>query len=123
VDKKAACIAMCACGQVDSPLFNPEKYPGMNPILSIKFCTVPVSAKDFSPGGTIVYSIEEVFNQWYGVMDTLEKGGELGVHEKQKEFLDSSTKGMNFGKMVTFTFDQAVKSSPPSSPSKYIAEQ
>jgi hypothetical protein len=123
VDKKAACIAMCACGQIDSPLFNPTEYPGMTPILSVRFCTVPVSAKDFSPGGIVVYSIEEVFKQLYGVVDTLDKGGELGVHEKQKEFLDSSIKGMDFGKMVTFTFDQAVKSSPPSAPSEYMSKQ
>jgi hypothetical protein len=123
IDKKAACIAMCACGQIDSPLFDPAKFPGMSPILSIKFCTVPVSAKDFSPGGTVVYSIEEVFKQLYGVVDALDKGGEVGVHEKQKEFLDSSIKGMNFGKMVTFTFSQAEKSSPPADTSEYMSKQ
>jgi hypothetical protein len=53
----------------------------------------------------------------------MSRGGELGVHEKQKEALDSSTRGMNFGKMFTFTFDQSVKSTPPARSTKYFSKQ
>ncbi|MDR2191124.1 MAG: hypothetical protein LBP53_08425 [Candidatus Peribacteria bacterium] len=68
-----------------------------------------MTAKDFSPKGKVVYSIEESLKEIYGVVDTLEKGGELGTYEKQKEFMDSSTKGMDFGKMIAFTFSQSTK--------------
>ena len=77
LDKKAACMAICACGQRDSPLFDPYKNPGLGPIMSVKFCAVPVTAKNFSQRGLVVYSIETIVDEIYGVLDTLDKSGEL----------------------------------------------
>jgi hypothetical protein len=77
VDKKAACMAMCACGQRDSPLFDPYKTPGLGPIMSIKFCTVPATPKTFSQRGLVVYSIEKIFEELYGVLNSLDRSGEL----------------------------------------------
>jgi hypothetical protein len=79
-DKKLACKAMCICEKRDSSdidLFDPYKTPGLGPILIVKICTVPTSNKNFSPGGTIVTSIEEVYSQLLGVVDSLDKSGEL----------------------------------------------
>lgn len=109
IDQKAACMAMCACGQRDSPLFDPYKTPGLGPIMSIKFCTVPVTSKSFSQRGVVVYSIEEIFNQLYGVLDSLDRSGELWINVKQSEFLDSSTKKMSFPKSISFTISQSAK--------------
>lgn len=57
----------------------------------------------------VVQSIEEVYGELYGVIDTLDKSGQLGIWEKQQEFLDNPAENLNFAKTLTFTFDQNVK--------------
>ena len=76
MDEKLACQAMCACGQYNSPVFDPYETPGLGPILRVKYCTVPVTAKTFS-NGMYVYSIESIFKELYAIIDSLERSGEL----------------------------------------------
>jgi hypothetical protein len=44
-----------------------------------------------------------------GVVDTLDKSGELGTYTPQKEFLDNPASNINFAKSLTFTFDQFIQ--------------
>ncbi|GHV25677.1 hypothetical protein FACS1894176_04780 [Bacteroidia bacterium] len=111
-DKKLACKAMCICEKRDSSdidLRDPYKTPGLGPILIVKVCTVPSTNRNFSSRGVTVQSIEEVYGQLFGVVDTLDKSGELGITEQQKEFLDNPASNINFAKSLTFTFDQFIQ--------------
>jgi hypothetical protein len=70
-------MTMCACGEWKTPRFDPYKTPGLGPLLVVRYCAVPPTVKEFSQKGILVYSIEGAYNQMYGVLDTMDKGGEL----------------------------------------------
>ncbi|MDR3168305.1 MAG: hypothetical protein LBU27_00645 [Candidatus Peribacteria bacterium] len=90
----------------------------------VKICTVPASSRNFEGKGTVVKSIEEIFGQLIGVVDTLDKSGELGTYKKEKEMLDNSASNINFGKSITFTFDQVVqKKADPQKKPKQLKEK
>ena len=41
VDEQFACMLKCSCGEINSPIFDPEVNPGMWPIFMIRYCAVP----------------------------------------------------------------------------------
>ena len=41
VDGQFACMLKCSCGEIKSPIFNPDVNPGMWPIFMIRYCAVP----------------------------------------------------------------------------------
>ncbi len=41
VDGQFACMLKCSCGEIKSPIFDPDVNPGMWPIFMIKYCAVP----------------------------------------------------------------------------------
>lgn len=41
IDQQFTCMAKCSCGEIKSPIFNPEVNPGMWPIFMIRYCAVP----------------------------------------------------------------------------------
>ena len=41
VDGQLACMLKCSCGEIKSPIFDPDVNPGMWPIFMIRFCAVP----------------------------------------------------------------------------------
>jgi len=47
-DQKASCMMMCACWEINSPIFDPSKTPWLWPILMIRFCTIPWVNHNFS---------------------------------------------------------------------------
>lgn len=109
IDQKAVCTVMCTCDTYKSPIRDPIK-DWLWPILQIKYCAVPTQNHFFDSDGIIIYSFERVINEIFGVLDSLDKSWELGIYEKQKEMLDSSTKSMNIAKQFTFTVEQTVRS-------------
>jgi len=74
---RAACKAMCACGEYVTPRFDPYETPGLGPIMIIRFCAVPPTVKEFAQRGRSIMAIESAFNEIYGVLDEMDKGGEL----------------------------------------------
>jgi len=110
-DQKIACAAKCACDTINSPRFDPAKYPGMGPIFKIRFCTVPAVNKGFSSKGKYVNSIEEIYEEWAGITSKLEQGGEVYISKEQKAMLDSSATQENFAKKLRFTIQNKRKKS------------
>ena len=102
-DQKASCMLMCACWEIESPIFNPETTPWLWPILMIRFCTVPAVATNFSVWWKKIVSIQEWVNEIYGVADKLSREGKLWMWTQQHNFLDASTKKMDVAKTVAFT--------------------
>ena len=41
VDGQLACMLKCSCGEIKSPIFDPDVNPGMGPIFMIRYCAVP----------------------------------------------------------------------------------
>ncbi len=41
VDGQLSCMLKCSCGEIKSPIFDPDVNPGMWPIFMIRFCAVP----------------------------------------------------------------------------------
>lgn len=105
IDQKASCMLKCACWEIKSPVFNPEKTPWLWPIFLIRFCAVPAVNTNFSVGGKRIYSIEEWFNEIYWVVDKLSREWKLWKWTQQYEFLDSSTKKMNIADTLAFSID------------------
>lgn len=105
IDQKASCMLKCACWEIKSPVFNPEKTPWLWPIFLIRFCAVPAVNTNFSVGGKRIYSIEEWFNEMYWVVDKLSREWKLWKWTQQYEFLDSSTKKMNIADTLAFSID------------------
>jgi len=105
IDQKASCMLKCACWEIKSPVFNPEKTPWLWPIFLIKFCAVPAVNTNFSVGGKRIYSIEEWFNEIYWVVDKLSREWKLWKWTQQYEFLDSSTKKMDIADTLAFSID------------------
>lgn len=106
IDQKASCYVMCACWEYESEVFDPDKFPGLWPIFTIKFCAVPGVNYDFSVWGKKIVSIEEWINEIYWVVDKLAREWKLGTWVPQHNFLDSTTKNMNFSETFTFTISQ-----------------
>lgn len=109
IDKKLACQVMCTCDVWESEMWDPMEYPGLWPILSVKYCAVPTQNHYFDSEGIIIYSFEKIINELYGILDALDRSWELGIFEKQKEMLDSSAINLDFAKMFTFTVEQQIK--------------
>lgn len=105
IDQKASCYVMCSCGEWDSPVFDPEQFPWLGPILYLRWCAVPAKSQTFSVWWTKLFSIEKWINEIYWVTLKLSDEWKLGIWTEQHNFLDSSTKKMNFGKMITFTLN------------------
>lgn len=105
IDQKASCMLKCACWEIKSPVFNPEKTPWLWPIFLIRFCAVPAVNTSFSVGWKRIYSIEEWFNEIYWVVDKLSREWKLWKWTQQYEFLDSSTKKMNIADTLAFSID------------------
>lgn len=106
IDQAASCMVMCSCGEWSSAkiwLFDPGQIPWLWPIFSIRFCAVPAESHIFSVWWKRIVSIEEWIKEIDWVVDTLENWGKLGMWVPQHNFLDSSTKKMNFGEMISFT--------------------
>lgn len=108
IDQKASCLVKCACGEISSAdidLFNPDKTPWLWPILMIRYCSVPAVDTKFSVWWKRIHSIEEWLKEIYGVVDKLSREWLLWKWTQQYEFLDSSTKQMNFADSFAFTID------------------
>lgn len=103
IDQKASCYVMCSCGEWHSDVFNPEQFPWLGPILSIRFCAVPAESQPFSVGGKWIMSLEEWIMEILWVTDKLEREWKLWMWTPQHNFLDSTTKKMNFWKTISFT--------------------
>ena len=103
VDQKASCMIMCACGEVKSPIFDPNVTPWLWPIFMIRFCAIPWVNHWFSVWWKKVMSIEEMLNEIYGVVDKLSSEWRLWTRTKQHNFLDSTTKNIKFGEIISFT--------------------
>ena len=105
IDQKASCYVKCACGEIKSPIFDPDKVPWLWPIFILKFCAVPAVNTKFSVWWKRIHSIEEWLNEIYGVVDKLAREWRLWKWTQQNEFLDSSTKQMNIWDTFAFTID------------------
>ena len=105
IDQKASCMLMCACWEIDSPIFNPDKTPWLWPIFTFRFCAIPAVATNFSVGWKRIHSIEEWLKEIYWVVDKLSREWRLWKWTQQYEFLDSSTKQMNVADTFAFTID------------------
>ena len=105
VDQQMSCRIMCACGEIDSPVFDPEKTQGLWPIFKIKFCTVPAENKNFSVWWRRIVSIEEWIKEIDGVVDKLSREWKLWIRTQQYNFLDSTTKKMNIANTFAFSID------------------
>ena len=104
-DQELSCKLMCACWEWKSPIFDPESTPGLWPIAMIKFCTVPWVDSRFSVGGRKMVSIEEWVKEMFWVVDKLSREWRLWIWTQQYNFLDSSTKKMDFWKSVSFSIN------------------
>ena len=104
-DQKATCKLMCACGEWKSKIFDPENTPGLWPIAMIKFCTVPWVDGRFSVGWRKMVGIEEWIKEIFWVVDKLSREWKLWIYTQQYNFLDSSTKEMNFFKSMAFSIN------------------
>ena len=98
-------MLMCACWEVKSPIFNPEKTPWLWPIFMIRFCTVPAVDTRFALWWKKIISIEEWVKEIYGVVDKLSREWRLGIWTQQYNFLDSTTKKMKVVDSVAFSID------------------
>lgn len=105
VDQKASCMLKCACGEIKSPIFNPEDTPWLWPIYTIRFCSIPAVDTKFSVGWKRIHSIEEWLREIYWVNDKLSREWRLWKWTQQNEFLDSSTKQMSFADSFAFTIN------------------
>ncbi len=105
IDQKASCMLKCACWEIKSPVFNPEKTPWLWPIFLIRFCAVPAVNTNFSIGWKRISSIEEWLNEIYWVVDKLSREWRLWKWTQQYEFLDSSTKKINIADTLAFSID------------------
>ena len=117
IDQKASCMVKCSCGEITSAddkifgkknklkLFDSDEFPWLWPILIIKFCAVPAVDTKFSVWWKRIHSIEEWIKEIYWVVDKLSREGLLWKWTQQYEFLDSSTKQMNFAETFAFTID------------------
>ena len=117
VDQKASCMVKCSCWEITSAddeifgvknrvkLFDLEEFPSLWPVLIIRFCAVPAVDTRFSVWWKRIHSIEEWLNEIYGVVDKLSREWKLWKWTQQYEFLDSSTKRMNFADSFAFTID------------------
>jgi len=103
VDQYASCLIMCTCGEIDSPIFNPDDNPWLWPIFKIRFCAVPGVDTRFALWGRKMNSVEEWIKEIYGVVDKLAREWRLWMWTQQYNFLDSSTKKMNVSETVAFT--------------------
>ena len=104
-DQRASCIVMCACGEIDSPIFNPKDTPWLWPIFKIRFCAVPATNTKFSVWWRRMMSLEEWMNEIYGVVDKLSREWRLWIWTQQYNFLDSTTKKTKISNTVAFTID------------------
>ncbi len=105
LDQKMSCKLMCACGEIDSPIFDPEKNEGLWPLFMIRFCTVPAQNMKFSVWWRKIVSIEEWIKEIYGVVDKLSREWKLWMWTQQYNFLDSTTKKMNIADSFAFSID------------------
>ena len=105
IDLKASCMLKCACWHIDSPIFDPEKFPWLWPIFVIRFCTVPSTDTKFSKWWKRIHSIEEWFKEIYGAVDKLSREWRLWVWTQQYNFLDSTTKKIKIADNFAFTVD------------------
>lgn len=117
IDQRASCMVKCACWEITSAddeifgvknkvkLFDSKEFPWLWPILLIRFCAVPAVDTRFSVWWKRIHSIEEWLKEIYGVVDKLSREWKLWKWTQQYEFLDSSTKRMNFADSFTFTID------------------
>lgn len=103
IDQQASCMMMCACGEIESPIFDPEKTPWLWPIFTIRFCTVPWMDTRFSIWWKRVVSIQEWINEIYWVVDKLSREWKLWIWTQQNNFLDSSTKKMKVVDSIAFS--------------------
>ena len=98
-------MLMCACWEIKSPIFNPEKTPWLWPIFMIRFCSIPAVDSRFSVWWKKMYSIEEWMNEIYGVNDKLSREWKLWIWTQQYNFLDSTTKDIKIKDMLSFTIN------------------
>ena len=105
IDLKASCMLKCACWEIESPIFDPEKTPWLWPIFVIRYCTVPSTDTKFSVWWKRIHSIEEWLKEIYWVVDKLSREWRLGIWTQQYNFLDSSTKKMKIADSFAFTID------------------
>ena len=105
LDQRASCELMCACWEWKSKIFDPEKNPWLWPIVMLKYCTVPAVDMKFSVWWKSVFSLEEMINEIYGVVDKLSREWKLGIWTQQRNFLDSSTKMMKVADTFAFSID------------------
>lgn len=102
-DQKASCMLMCACWEIESPIFDPDKNSWLWPILIVRFCAIPATNTSFSIWWRKIISIQEWMNEIYGVTDKLSREWRLWIWTQQYNFLDSTTKKTNISNTVAFT--------------------
>ncbi len=105
LDQKASCELMCACWERKSDIFDPEKNPGLWPIVMLRYCTVPAVDMRFTVWWKSVFSLEEMVNEIYWVVDKLSREWKLWIWTQQYNFLDSSTKMMKVADTFAFSID------------------
>lgn len=105
IDQKASCMIMCACWETTSHTFDPEIFPWLWPIFKIRYCTIPATNTYFSVWWTKIVSIEEWINEINWVVEKLSREWKLWTWTQQYNFLDSSTKNMNFADTFAFSIN------------------
>jgi len=121
-DQYASCVLMCACWEIDSPIFDPEKTPWLWPIFMIKFCTVPGVDTRFSIWWRKMVSIQEWIKEIYWVVDKLSREWRLWIWTQQYNFLDASTKKMKVADSVAFSISMEfvdISNKPPKKSAQY----
>lgn len=103
-DQRATCKVMCACFETWSKIFDPEQNPWLWPIFTVRGCFVPGVNYPYSEWWTKMVSIELWSNEIFWALDKLSREWKLWTWVKEHNFLDSSTKNMKFGDMISFSF-------------------
>lgn len=109
---KIVCYAKCSCKLYESPIFDPLVTTGLTSVFKIKFCMIPVVENNLTKN-KIVYNITSIFTEIYNVLQNLRNSGEMAVHVKTKEFLDTSYKDNNFAEQLSFSLNSTTKPTFP----------
>ena len=104
-DEKVSCMIMCSCWEYKPEIFDTEKYPDLWPIFMVRWCAIPWVDRSFSVWWTNIVSIEEWVHEIRGVVGKLSEEWKLWTWTQQRNFLDSTTKNMNFANAFSFSIN------------------
>lgn len=108
VESKLLCVAKCFCTTYESTLFNPEDFPWMSPVFTLKMCVMPVANAQYQKQKK-VKDIQSVFEELYNLVTELKNGWSTMPAVKTKTYLDSSYMQNSFWKSISFLITSNTK--------------